>query len=368
MAIPAHAGVTPQPQAAANLAVTVGRNPLAAAAGLAWQADRIGMAWTSLATAPRPGLARRLVAGCAVLLGLSCSGMDGLAAPGARGNLLNVGSRAAPLRLWLEEAGSGDPILFIHGLGATTYSWRHLAPSLAHTHHVLNVDLKGFGGSDKPVDEAYGVLDQALLLATLIRRKGLRHLTIVGHSLGGGVALALTGHLNLTEPDTVQRLVLLDSIAYRQPVPLFIELLRTPVLADVGLLAAPPELEVFKGLVAAYADPQKITLEAVRAYARPLYDRGGRHALIKTAQGIIPADLPTLIARYRTIHQPTLLLWCSQDPVVPLWVGRRLARTLPNARLSLLEGCGHVPQEEVPAATLRRIQAFLAAPAATRQP
>lgn len=327
------------------------------------------MAWTRkvLAT-PRPGLARLLMAaGCAALLGLS-SGTSGLAAPGARGNLVNVGSRAAPLRLWLEEAGSGEPILFIHGLGANTYSWRHLAPSLARTHHVLNVDLKGFGGSDKPVDEAYGVLDQALLLATLIKRKRLKHLTIVGHSLGGGVALALTGHLNLTEPDTVQRLVLLDSIAYRQPLPLFIALLRTPGLADVGLLAAPPELEVFKGLVAAYADPQIITLEAVRAYARPLYDRGGRHALTKTAQGIIPADLPTLIARYRSIRQPTLLLWCRQDRVVPLWVGRRLARTLPNARLSLLEGCGHVPQEEVPAATLGQIKAFLDATAAARQP
>jgi pimeloyl-ACP methyl ester carboxylesterase len=162
--------------------------------------------------------------------------------------------------------------------------------------------------------------------------------------------------------------VLLDSIAYRQPLPLFIELLRTPVLADVGLLAAPPELEVFKGLVAAYADPQTITLEAVRAYARPLYEPGGRHALIKTAQGIIPANLPTLIARYRSIYQPTLLLWCSQDRVVPLWVGRRLARTLPHARLAVLEGCGHVPQEEVPAATLGRIKAFLEAPAAAHYP
>jgi pimeloyl-ACP methyl ester carboxylesterase len=361
--------VTPRPQAAANLSATVGLTPFAAASGLASQRDRIGMACTPLAlAAPRPGLARLLLAGCAVLLGLSCCGMLALAAPGGRGNLFNVGSRAAPLRLWLEEAGRGDPILFIHGLGANSYSWRYLAPALARSHHVLNIDLKGFGGSDKPVDEAYGVLDQALLLATLIERKGLRHLTIVGHSLGGGVALALTGHLNLTKPDTVERLVLLDSIAYRQPLPLFIELLRTPVLADVGLLAAPPELEVFKGLVAAYADPQNITLEAVRAYARPLYDPGGRQALIKTAQSIIPANLPTLFARYRLIHQPTLLLWCRQDRLVPLWVGRRLARTLPQARLSVLEACGHVPQEEVPAATLGRIKAFLAAPAAAHQP
>src|SRR5262245_66312721 len=92
-------------------------------------------------------------------------------APEARGTLLNVGAREAPLRLWLEEAGRGDPILLIHGLGANTYSWRYLAPRLARTHHVLSVDLKGFGRSDKPIDAAYGVLDQARLLETLLERK-----------------------------------------------------------------------------------------------------------------------------------------------------------------------------------------------------
>jgi len=319
-------------------------------------------------TARHLPLARVLAVGCALAVCLSCSDTRAVAAPAARGTLLNVGSSEAPLRLWVEEAGSGDPILFIHGLGANTYSWRHLAPRLARSHHVLSIDLKGFGRSDKPVDDAYGVLDQALLIATLIKRKGLRQLTIIGHSLGGGVALALTGHLNLTQPGTVARLVLLDSIAYRQPVPLFIELLRTPVLADVGLLATPPELEVYKGLLAAYADPGKITFETVSAYARPLYEPGGRHALIKTAQGIIPANLSTLTARYRTIEQPTLLIWCAQDRVVPLSVGRRLARALPKAQLAVLRGCGHVPQEEAPAATLGLIKAFLAARPEARRP
>src|SRR5262245_7904466 len=307
------------------------------------------MTWNPRALAARrPRLTRLLAAGGALLLGLSCSDTRGLAAPEARGTLLNVGSRAAPLRLWLEEAGHGDPILFIHGLGANSYSWRYLAPQLARTHHVLSVDLKGFGRSDKPRDDAYGVLDQALLLETLIKRKGLHNLTIVGHSLGGGVALALTGHLNLTQPERIARLVLLDSIAYRQPVPLFIELLRTPVLAEVGLVATPPELEVYKGLFVAYADPGKITLETVSAYARPLYEPGGRHALMKTAQGIIPANLSTLTARYRNIRQPTLLIWCAQDRVVPLWVGSRLARALPNVRVSVVRAYWVVTLEGEP--------------------
>lgn len=106
-------------------------------------------------------------------------------------------------------------------------------------------------------------------------------------------------------------------------------------------------------------DPRKISFDTVRAYALPLYELGGRHALLQTARSIIPPNLSTLIARYPTIHQPTLLIWCAEDSVVPLWVGRRLSRALPNARLSVLRGCGHVPQEELPATTRSLIGAFV---------
>ncbi len=296
---------------------------------------------------------------CLALVGFGCSDTTRATETAPGGAFINVGSRVKPLRLWLEETGVGDPILLLHGFGGNSYTWHWLAPRLARTHHVISVDLKGFGRSDKPFDAAYGVLDQAHLLATLIRRKGLRKLSIVGHSFGGGVALALTANLNQTQPELVQRLVLIDSIAYPQPLPLFLELLRTPVLAEVGVYTAPPELETYKGLVAAYADPQKITLDTVRAYARPLYTPGGRHALIQTAQEIIPRNLPALIARYGSIEQPTLLLWCAADPVVPLSVGRRLLRALPRARLTVLKGCGHIPQEELPATTLAILRAFL---------
>jgi len=296
---------------------------------------------------------------CLALIGLASSNPMTRSEALPRGAFINVGTPAQPLRLWLEETGAGDPMLLIHGLGGNTYTWHHLAPRLTNRHRVLSVDLKGFGRSDKPFDERYALLDQVALLETLIRRKGLRNLTIVGHSFGGGVALALTAKLNQTQPDAVARLVLIDSIAYPQPVPLFIELLRTPVLAEVGIYSAPPELEAYKGLLAAYAEPQKITFETVRAYAEPLYEPGGRHALLKTAQEIIPRNLPALIAKYPTVHQPTLLIWCAADRVVPLSVGKKLVRALPRARLSVLKGCGHIPQEELPATTLAVMRAFL---------
>jgi pimeloyl-ACP methyl ester carboxylesterase len=287
--------------------------------------------------------------------GMSAEAAEG----GGRGALVDVGTRAAPLRLWVEELGRGEPVLFLHGFGASTYTWRYIAPALARTHRVISVDFKGSGRSDKPFDDAYGLFDQVALMKRLIARKGLTGVTVVGHSFGGGVALALTLDLNRTNPGAVKRLVLIDSIAYPQQLPLFLQLLQTPVLAHLGVYAVLPEIESYKGLLAAYYDPAKITPEAVRVYAAPLYEPGGRYALIKTAQEIMPPHLPVLIARYPTIRQPALLIWCAEDSIVPLWVGRRLARALPNARLSVLSQCRHAPHEEVPAPTLALMRAFL---------
>jgi len=125
------------------------------------------------------------------------------------------------------------------------------------------------------------------------------------------------------------------------------------------MYAVLPEIESYEGLYAAYHDPSKITLDAVRAYALPLYEPGGRYALLKTAEEIIPANLSALIERYPTIHQPVQLIWCTDDPIVPLWVGRKLARNLRNTHLSVLRNCGHAPQEELPLQTLTLMRKFL---------
>src|SRR5262249_43701126 len=97
----------------------------------------------------------------------------------------------APVRLHYQDEGKGPLPVLIHGFGASSYPWRHLAPALARDHRVIAVDLKGFGQSDKPFDERYSVFDQADLLAQLIVDKNLHNLTLVGHSFGGGGALLL---------------------------------------------------------------------------------------------------------------------------------------------------------------------------------
>ena len=106
-----------------------------------------------------------LVVGTSFLALLGCAACDQSFATEnlPQGTFDNVGTAAAPLRLWVEERGRGEPILMLHGFGATMYTWRYVAPALAHMHRVVTVDLKGSGRSDKPFDDRYRVLDQVAL-------------------------------------------------------------------------------------------------------------------------------------------------------------------------------------------------------------
>jgi pimeloyl-ACP methyl ester carboxylesterase len=295
------------------------------------------------------------LAALAIALG-SCglSAGDAVEGPYAR-----LGPPDAPVKLYYYEEGKGPPLLLIHGFGASTYTWRHVAPELAKSYRVIAVDLKGFGQSDKPFDERYSVFDQAALLAQLIEDKDLRDLTLVGHSFGGGIALLLALEANDRLGGRITRLVLLDSIAFPQQIPVFFRLLDVPLVSQLGVRMVPPSVQTRIALKIAYFDDSKIDPEEVETYAAPLKTAAGKHAIIHSARQIVPHDIVELSERYKTIELPTLIMWCDHDRIVPLEVGIKLRRTIPNSTLRLIGDCGHMPQEEQPESTLELLKGFI---------
>lgn len=261
--------------------------------------------------------------------------------------------------LHVESCGAGRPLLLIHGFGATLYTWRRLVPALARRHRVITVDLKGSGEAPKPADGRYSVLDQAGYVAELIESENLTDLTLIGHSFGGGVALATLAGRALS-PARVRSLVLIDSMAYRQRIPWFIAALQIPALGPLLLRLSPPELQVRLVLRAGYHEPGRITDDVVEAYAAPLRDAEARRALIDTARAIPPDGVDALAARYGGIAVPTLMLWGRHDAIVPLAVGERLHRAMSGSRLVVIEDAGHLPHEERPEPVLRELERFLA--------
>lgn len=264
-----------------------------------------------------------------------------------------------PIRLFVRDEGQGKPIVFLHGFGGSGYSWRYLTPGLSKSYRLIALDLKGFGRSDKPLDDRYSILDHADLVAEFLEKKRLKHVTLVGHSFGGGVALATTLKMRARAPRRVDKLVLLDSVAYKQKLPFFIEFLRTPLVAPVGVTLIPPEIQTTAALRYAFYDDQRISGGSILEYARPLYSIGGKYAALTTARQIIPPNLEAYTRLYRTINIPALIIWCKHDKVVPPTNALRLKADLRRSKLRIIDDCGHVPQEESPRDTVRLIRNFV---------
>jgi pimeloyl-ACP methyl ester carboxylesterase len=266
---------------------------------------------------------------------------------------------ASPIKLYHEIYGQGDPLLCIHGFGASLYSWRNFIEPLSKNYQLILVDLKGCGKSPKPHDTKYSTQDHADLLYQLILEHDLRNLTLIGNSLGGALSLLLSLMLaDAGESARLKSLVLIDAGAYKEYVPTYLKLLSVPLI-NLGVYLVPSRFAVRTILRKAYYDPSKITEEQIAAYTAPIAAPGGKHALRETGRQLVPANFEQLIKRYKDITVPTLIIWGRQDKIIPLKVGELLNRDIANSTLKIIERCGHAPQEEKPEETVPLVLEFL---------
>jgi pimeloyl-ACP methyl ester carboxylesterase len=270
------------------------------------------------------------------------------------------------MMLHYETYGDGPPILFLHGFGASSYTWNKVVKPLSQTNKLILLDLKGHGQSPKPADKAYSLQAQSELVLAVIREHNLRDLTIVGHSLGGGVALLTALQLQSGATNPLSALILIDTVAYSQPLPLFIRVLRLPIIGLVLPAVLPTEMQVRHILKLAFWDDKKITDHMIAAYSAPLAQPGSRKALVETARQMIPSNIDEIAASYPMITTPTLILWGSHDEIVPIDVGKRLHAAISNSKFVVVEHSGHIPHEEVPESVLLEIRQFLSSSRASQ--
>lgn len=266
---------------------------------------------------------------------------------------------AQPVNLNVEIFGSGPPLIALHGFGGNTYTWHAIRDELSAGHTVYAFDLKGFGKSPKPRDGKYSVYDQSQLILDYIAQHKLTNITIVGHSFGGGVALATSVELEEKQPGVLSKLVLIDAASYKQSLPWYIASLRVPILGALGQHLLTTRKQVKIALDDAYLDKKRITKEQIEAYVAPLLQPGGKYALRETAKQIVPKDIAEFSKRYAHISVPTLILWGRTDRVVPLANGERLARAIPNSTLIVFDNVGHIPHEEMPDVVRQPLADFL---------
>jgi pimeloyl-ACP methyl ester carboxylesterase len=255
-------------------------------------------------------------------------------------------------------AGAGDPVLLIHGLGATKGSFLPTVAALAPAFRTIALDLPGFGDSVKPLGAAYHPPFFARAVVDLMDALALPRAHAVGNSMGGRVAL----EVGLRHPERVGRLALLaPSLAWRRQRP-FASLVRL-LRPELGLLQVTPRWAVEAIVHRTIPAAESTWVQAgVDEFLRSYLTARGRAAFYAAARQIYleePHGAKGFWTRLATLAPPALFIWGRRDTLVPIGFARHVRDTLPSARHLELE-CGHVPQLEQPTATHAAIAAFLA--------
>jgi pimeloyl-ACP methyl ester carboxylesterase len=259
-----------------------------------------------------------------------------------------------------ETHGTGaTPILLLHGFAGSLETWRDIQPLLEDSFTLYMIDLKGAGLSSKPRDANYTIDAQAQIVESFIAHLDLTNVVLVGHSYGGGVALMTTIRLQRTPPSPLARLILIDGAAYPQKLPFFMKAVNNTLLKAI-INQFPAHTRASIALKRTFFDPSKVTDERIDRTARFMDVPGAHYALAQTARQLIPDDMAAFISALPTIQLPTLILWGKNDHVIPLATGQRLQEDIPGAVLEILPNCGHLPHQELPAATAQIIRRFLA--------
>jgi pimeloyl-ACP methyl ester carboxylesterase len=258
-------------------------------------------------------------------------------------------------------AGEGPAILLIHGMAGSSNSWKEALPKLAAHHCVIAPDLLGHGGSAKPMGD-YSLGAHASGLRDLLSVVGIDRATVVGQSLGGGIAMQLT----YQHPEIAERLVLVSSGGLGREVGMIMRLLSLPG-SELVLPVAIPRFIRDRGNTVSRAlarngirSPR--AAEMWRAYAG-LAEPANRQAFIKTLRSVVDIGGQSINAHdrlYLAAVLPTLIIWGSADPIIPVAHGIAAHEAMPDSRLEIFDGCGHFPHAEDPDQFARVVLDFLA--------
>lgn len=280
------------------------------------------------------------------------------ALPQAEGRLRIRHVETAAGGLSTMEAGTGEPVLLLHGLGATKASFLPTLDALAPNYRAIGVDLPGFGDSAKPLFGAYDPPYFARAMTALLDALELDSAHVVGNSMGGRVAL----ELGLSHADRVRRLVLLaPSMSWLKARP-FAPYLRL-IPTQLGIFQLTPRL-LIEPIVKQFVPGSDTEWTAagidefMRSYQTPL----GRAAFYAAARSIYleePHGPDGLWTRLASMKPEALFVWGRKDNVVPIGFARHVREELPAAK-HLKLNCGHVPQLEKPRQTHEAMARFLA--------
>jgi pimeloyl-ACP methyl ester carboxylesterase len=263
-------------------------------------------------------------------------------------------------RIAYRDAGTGETILLIHGMAGSSDTWRAMIPALAKKYRVVAPDLLGHGRSDKPRGD-YSLGAFAVWLRDLLDELGVTRATIVGQSLGGGVAMQFV----YQHPDYCQRLVLISSGGLGPDVGWTLRLLSAPGAELImPIIAPPPVLKAGNKLRSWFSSvgvQSPRGAEIWSAYSS-FADSQTRQAFLRTLRSVVDYRGQAVSALNRlhvASELPIMAIWGDKDQIIPVSHAYAAQEVRPESRLEVLEGVGHFPQVERPAEVVDLLDDFI---------
>lgn len=251
-------------------------------------------------------------------------------------------------RIFYETEGQGPPILLGHSLLSDSRMWESVAPELAKSHRVININVRGHGGSTAP--SPFTLEDLAGDWLAILDREGIESAVLCGLSMGAMTALRVA----LAAPERVRGLILLDTSGDPEP-----PQKRPQYAAMISLVRRfghiDPIYQIIKRLMFSKATLRDRPWLVQREIDR-MKDRDA-HQIYHAVHAVI--DRGPLLDRVHQIQVPALVLVGADDAATPPIRAERLAAALPNARLHVIPGAGHLSAVEAPAEVIREISEFL---------
>jgi pimeloyl-ACP methyl ester carboxylesterase len=259
-------------------------------------------------------------------------------------------------------AGEGPALLLIHGMAGCSDTWLPVMEPLARTHTVIAPDLAGHGASAKPRgDYSLGALASGL--RDLLVLLGHERATVVGHSLGGGVAMQFAYQF----PERCERLVLVSSGGLGAEVSMLLRALSAPGAEYVLALGTAPVFRQAGASVGRFLSrigirPAPGAREVWRSY-EALGDPDTRTAFFHTLRAVVDMRGQRVSARdrlYLAAMMPMLIVWGERDPLIPVTHAHETHEAIPSSRLEIFENAGHFPHRDEPKRFARAVESFIA--------